>query len=156
MSKIIPFKNIKVKKRNNNIHNESAQMIIPKGVFTTMNRILELRKEKKMSQISLGMYLNISQKMISSYENEKNEPSIAMLKELASLFHTSIDYLVGYSNVRQPLDTLLQSTLSQEEMELLNQYRQFSKEKRLIAQGVLLGLTASEKEETTHKKGTPP
>ncbi len=109
-----------------------------------MNRILELRKEKKMSQISLGMYLNISQKMISSYENEKNEPSIAMLKELATLFHTSIDYLVGYSDIRQPLDTLFQSKLSQEEAELLNQYRQLSKEKRLIAQGVLLGLAASE------------
>lgn len=110
-----------------------------------MNRIAELRKEKKMSQISLGMYLNISQKMISAYENEKNEPSIQILKELASLFHTSIDYLVGYSDIRQPLDILLQSTITQEEAELLNCYRQLSREKRLVAQGVLLGLNMQEK-----------
>jgi len=115
-----------------------------------MNRISELRKEKKMSQIRLGMYLNISQKMISSYENGKNEPSIEMLKELANLFHTSIDYLVGYTDIRQPLDILFQSSISPEEAELLNQYRQLSKEKQLIAQGVLIGLKASDNSENAY------
>ena len=67
-----------------------------------MNRIAELRKEKKMSQISLGMKLNVSQKMISAYENGKNEPSIDLLMRMADIFHASIDYIVGYSENRYP------------------------------------------------------
>ena len=56
-----------------------------------MNRIAELRKEKNMSQISLGMKLNVSQKMISAYENGKNEPSIDLLIRMADIFHVSIE-----------------------------------------------------------------
>lgn len=51
-----------------------------------MQRIKELRKEKSMSQIALGMELNFSQKIISEYENGKVEPSITTLKKLASIF----------------------------------------------------------------------
>lgn len=109
-----------------------------------MNRIAELRKEKKMSQISLGMQMNVSQKMISAYENGKNEPGIQTLKAMAELFHTSIDYLVGYSDIRQPIDILLQAALTSDEAEVLNIYRQLSKEKRLVAQGVLMGLQVQE------------
>ena len=38
-----------------------------------MQRIKELRKEKSMNQIALGMELNFSQKIISEYENGKVE-----------------------------------------------------------------------------------
>ena len=51
-----------------------------------MRRIKELRKEKSMNQIALGMELNFSQKIISEYENGKVEPSITTLKKLASIF----------------------------------------------------------------------
>ena len=54
-----------------------------------MQRIKELRKEKSMNQIALGMELNFSQKIISEYENGKVEPSITTLKKLASIFNTS-------------------------------------------------------------------
>lgn len=47
-----------------------------------MQRIKELRKEKSMNQIALGMQLNFSQKIISEYENGKVEPSITTLKNL--------------------------------------------------------------------------
>lgn len=47
-----------------------------------MQRIKELRKEKSMNQIALGMELNFSQKIISEYENGKVEPSITTLKNL--------------------------------------------------------------------------
>lgn len=57
-----------------------------------MQRIKELRKEKSMNQIALGMELNFSQKIISEYENGKVEPSITTLKKLASIFNTSVDY----------------------------------------------------------------
>lgn len=56
-----------------------------------MQRIKELRKEKSMNQIALGMELNFSQKIISEYENGKVEPSITTLKSLRqSLIHLLI------------------------------------------------------------------
>lgn len=54
-----------------------------------------LRKEKGLSQISLSLKLNVSQKMISAYENGKSEPSIATLMQMADIFNTSVDYIIG-------------------------------------------------------------
>lgn len=109
-----------------------------------MNRIAELRKEKKISQIALSMKLNVSQKTISAYENGKNEPSIATLKQLAQLFDTSVDYLIGYTNIRYPLDKIAQSELSTDECELLNGFRSLNSKEQNIAIGVILGIKNSQ------------
>ena len=110
-----------------------------------MNRIAELRKEKKMSQISLGMKLNVSQKMISAYENGKNEPSIDLLMRMADIFHASIDYIVGYSENRYPeyqISGMSYPKLSDNDINRL--FQNLSDRNKWIAQGVLLGLLASQ------------
>lgn len=107
-----------------------------------MQRIKELRKEKSMNQIALGMELNFSQKIISEYENGKVEPSITTLKKLASIFNTSVDYII-YTNIRQPIDKIAQSKLSETECELLNEFRCLPKEKQNIALGIIMGLKHS-------------
>ena len=104
-----------------------------------MQRIKELRKEKSMNQIALGMELNFSQKIISEYENGKVEP----LKKLASIFNTSVDYIIEYTNIRQPIDKIAQSKLSETECELLNEFRCLPKEKQNIALGIIMGLKHS-------------
>lgn len=105
-----------------------------------MNRITMLRKEKGMSQIALSIKLNVSQKMISAYETGKSEPSIETLKSLADIFNTSVDYIIGYSNVRQPLDKIVQASLNEDECELLDGFRTLDKKHQHIALGVILGL----------------
>lgn len=113
-----------------------------------MNRIAELRKEKKMSQISLGMKLNVSQKMISAYENGKNEPSIDLLMRMADIFHASIDYIVGYSENRYPEYQISGTSLSSPSKKDINRlFADLSDRNKWIAQGVLLGLLASQQEE---------
>ena len=104
-----------------------------------MQRIKELRKEKSMNQIALGMELNFSQKIISEYENGKVEPSITTLKKL----NTSVDYIIEYTNIRQPIDKIAQSKLSETECELLNEFRCLPKEKQNIALGIIMGLKHS-------------
>ena len=111
-----------------------------------MNRIAELRKEKKMSQISLGMKLNVSQKMISAYENGKHEPSIDLLMRMADIFHASIDYIVGYSENRYPeyqISGMSYPMLSDRDINRL--FQDLSDRNKWIAQGVLLGLLASQR-----------
>ncbi|MEE0963500.1 MAG: helix-turn-helix transcriptional regulator [Ruminococcus bromii] len=108
-----------------------------------MNRIAELRKEKGISQISLSLKLNLSQKMISAYETGKSEPSIATLKKLAELFNTSVDYIIGYSDIRQPLDKILQTELNNDECILINKYRSLPEKQKNISLGIILGLNSA-------------
>ena len=108
-----------------------------------MNKIAELRKEKRMSQIALSLELNLSQKMISAYENGKSEPSIATLKQMADLFQTSVDYIINYTEVRQPIDKLVQQQLSEDECVLLNGFRLLPAKQQNLAVGVILGLNSA-------------
>jgi len=108
-----------------------------------MNRIALLRKEKGMSQLSLAMKLNVSQKMVSAYENEKSEPCIATLIRLADIFHTSVDYIIGNSNIRQPITRIEENELTKNEIELINTFRTLSIKQQNIALGVIIGLRAS-------------
>ena len=57
-------------------------------------RIKELRKARKISQIKLGMDLNMSQNTISRYETGVREPSVADLIRIADYFNVSVDYLL--------------------------------------------------------------
>lgn len=88
----------------------------------------------------MSIKLNVSQKMISAYETGKSEPSIETLKSLADIFNTSVDYIIGYSNVRQPLDKIVQASLNEDECELLDGFRTLDKKRQHIALGVILGL----------------
>ena len=53
-----------------------------------MNRIRELREEKKITQIRLSIELEVSQETISAYEMEKYFPSIKSLIKLRQIFGT--------------------------------------------------------------------
>lgn len=67
-----------------------------------MTRLKELRLEKNLKQSELAIVLKCSQQMISKYEkNYTLIPSI--VEERASyFFECSIDYLRGFSDIRNP------------------------------------------------------
>ena len=60
-----------------------------------MFRLRELRKKRRMSQITLAMELSMNQKSISRYETGEREADYATLIAIADYFHVSIDYLLG-------------------------------------------------------------
>ena len=60
------------------------------------NRLKELRKQKKISQESLGEMLGVTSNAVYSWEVGKAQPSIEVIKTLADFFQVSIDYLLGY------------------------------------------------------------
>ena len=60
-----------------------------------MQRLKELRKEKKLLQKDVASAVNHSITCISDWERGKREPSIDDLIRLADFFGVSIDYLVG-------------------------------------------------------------
>ena len=105
-----------------------------------MNRIALLRKEKNMSQVALSLKLNVSQKMVSAYENGKSEPGIETLKRLAEIFETSVDYLIGCTDIRNPVERIYSDELTNTEREIIREVRLLSPDKQKIALGIIIGI----------------
>ena len=70
-----------------------------------MNRIKELRKEKKLTLEKLSQRTHIAPNTLNQYELGKREPSFDILKLLADTFGVSIDYLLGGDSSDQPKKT---------------------------------------------------
>ncbi len=59
------------------------------------DRIKELRKDKSISQKTLGQKIGVSQKAIDYWERGVNEPKASYIIALADYFGVSADYLLG-------------------------------------------------------------
>lgn len=82
-----------------------------------------LREEKGYSQQKLAEMINISQQAIFKYEKTDNEPDISTLIRLAEIFGVSVDYLIGNTDIREPLNMQLSDNLSEQELTHLRQWR---------------------------------
>ncbi len=57
--------------------------------------LIELRKEKGLTQLELAKILNTTQRRISYFEQGKVEPDLSALIDLSIYFEVSTDYLIG-------------------------------------------------------------
>lgn len=64
------------------------------------NRIKKLREANGMTQQELADRLHCDQQSISNYENNKYRPDWEIMMQLAAIFDTTVDYLIGYSDYR--------------------------------------------------------
>ncbi len=69
-----------------------------------MNRLKDLREDKDLLQKDVAAIINVSQTNYSKYELEKINIPIETLKKLALFYHTSIDYILGLTNVKKPYE----------------------------------------------------
>ncbi|MGL6015488.1 MAG: helix-turn-helix domain-containing protein [Selenomonadaceae bacterium] len=65
-------------------------------------RIRDMREEKGMTQQQIAEYLNCDQSLYSKYERGEREVPLEIMVNLATLFETSIDYLVRLTDNKQP------------------------------------------------------
>ncbi|WP_324825119.1 helix-turn-helix transcriptional regulator [Sinanaerobacter sp. ZZT-01] len=63
-------------------------------------RLIALRKEKRLTQQELGNLLKVTRSTIAGYEKEGREPEYMILIAISKFFHVSTDYLLGCSNNR--------------------------------------------------------
>lgn len=61
-----------------------------------------MREDHDLTQTQLAKLLDMSQTGYSKYETGENDIPVDILKKLADLYHTSIDYLVGRTDQREP------------------------------------------------------
>ncbi len=62
-----------------------------------MNRLKELRKEKKLTQQELADYMHITRRGYQKWENGESQIKPDKAKELADFFGVSVSYLLGYT-----------------------------------------------------------
>ena len=55
------------------------------------NRVKELRKNQRLTQVELAELIGISRQAINAIEKEKFDPSLPTAFKMASLFKTSIE-----------------------------------------------------------------
>lgn len=65
-------------------------------------RIYHLRKNKNLSQARLAERLGVSQTGYLKYETGKNDVPTDILRALAEFYDTSVDYMMGMTDVREP------------------------------------------------------
>ncbi len=71
-------------------------------VIIVLEHLRSLREDKDLSQKDMAQLLNVHQTTYSDYElGRLNIPNL-ILKQLALFFDTSVDYLLGLTNVREP------------------------------------------------------
>lgn len=93
-----------------------------------------LRQEYGISQQRLADAIGVSQQSINQYENHSVEPDISVLTRLADHFNTSIDFIVGRTDIRRPIEHTEAFHLNRDESDVITQYRALKgSEKQCIA-----------------------
>jgi len=59
------------------------------------DRIVQLRKDKGLSQTDLAAAIKASREAISKYERNEASPSVEVASKIAEVFEVTIDYLIG-------------------------------------------------------------
>lgn len=67
-----------------------------------LKRLKDLREDSDWTQQQLADRLSISRSAYSAYENGANAPPIEVLLRLAEIYNTSVDYILGRTDVRLP------------------------------------------------------
>lgn len=67
-----------------------------------IKRIRDLREDSDYTQEYIAGLLNVTQRTYSRYENGEHAIPLPILSFLADFYETSVDYLIGRTDVRIP------------------------------------------------------
>ena len=94
-----------------------------------------LRREFNISQQKLAEAVGMSQQSINQYENHDTEPDIMTLCKMADYFETSVDYIIGHTDIRNHIEPTSAYHLNADEGDIINKYRALTpKERACVAQ----------------------
>lgn len=98
-----------------------------------IKNLKSLRLSKGISQQQLADIIGVSQQSINKYENHNVEPDISLLISIAEYFNTSVDYLIGHSDIKHIIEDVKFYDLNKDEAMLVDGFRKLSaKEKESI------------------------
>lgn len=71
------------------------------------DRLKSLRETRGISQKELAEGLNVSDVMVSMYEQDKKKPSLDTIAKMADYFNVTVDYLLGLEDTTEGLSVYL-------------------------------------------------
>ncbi|HAO6188951.1 TPA: helix-turn-helix transcriptional regulator [Listeria monocytogenes] len=87
----------------------------------------KLRKNENLTQNQLASKIGITRDTLANYETGRREPDFTTLKNIASYFEVSTDYLLGKEEFKNSdlLATHIDCNLTEEERTELEKYLRF-------------------------------
>ena len=76
-------------------YNKSIRILGENAMKIFGERLLELRKEKGVSQAKLAKDLGVSYSVVCYWETNRSEPTAPNLIKIADYFGVSVDFLLG-------------------------------------------------------------
>ncbi len=95
-----------------------------------VKNLKKLRKDNKVSQQKLADEIGVSQQSINKYENHNIEPDIDTLIKISNFFNTSVDYLIGNTEINRVIENVYEYDLNDEEKNLIENYRKLLTEQK--------------------------
>lgn len=110
-----------------------------------MNRLKELRKEKKLSQKELAQELGIHYRTLQNWENNETQIKPDKAQALADYFGVSVGYLLGYDSPFMHIKPVISKT----EIKMMSEFLVQTGQSEEYRQGVrdLEGLIVARLEE---------
>ena len=71
-------------------------------IFVQYERIRNLREDSDMTQQQIANKLCISRRAYSNYETGVRRIPTEILSQIADIYGTSVDYLIGRTDVKKP------------------------------------------------------
>lgn len=71
-------------------------------------RLYQLRQKRGLTQKELSSRLGMARTTYSGYENGSREPDHQTLEKFADFFEVSIDFLIGRTKDKDPVETLIE------------------------------------------------
>lgn len=118
-----------------------------KGV-KNMNRLKELRQEKKLSQKELAENIGVHYRTLQNWENEESQIKQEKAQQLADYFGVSVGYLLGYEDDSSLIKALSQKVSKMSGEEVID--FTFSEEGELLSE--LMYQAELKKEKQNNKK----
>ncbi|WIV11080.1 helix-turn-helix domain-containing protein [Proteiniborus sp. MB09-C3] len=79
-------------------------------------RLKCLRDKNKVTQDELAKHLGVGRPTIAGYETKGKQPSFEILEKMADFFSVSTDYLLGRTDIKQPIQNTSKDKLSSDEI----------------------------------------
>lgn len=97
-------------------------------------KLKKLREEKGLKQADIAEMLGVSRTTYTQYETEKSEPDLKTVAKLADFFEVSVDFLLGKTSIRTPIETIAAhhdgDEFTEEELEDIEAFKEFVRSRR--------------------------
>lgn len=97
-------------------------------------RLKQLRIERGLNQIDIANMLGVERSTYGKYETGDSSPDYDKLIQLSNFYQVSIDFLLGKTDIKNPIETIAAhhdgDEWTEEELEEIERFKEFVRMKR--------------------------